>query len=166
MSIHPISSCYRTILRDSGLILLLSSVLGVGSNLIRPDMIPLIQPTEYEILVPCPETGGDAPAGSVDTSLLSDSNIFLIDARSASMFTEWHQSRAMNVPYDYLEPTNQKIVQQIARSGARGVLVYGDGDDPDSGEQLARELAGKGIRNVNFLKGGAPIMQGQGGGSE
>lgn len=159
MSMHPVSSGYRTILRDSGLILLLSGLLGIGSNLIRPDMIPLIQPTDYEILVPCPETGGDAPAVTVDTSLLSDPNILLIDARSASMFAEWRQSRAMNVPYDYLEPTNQEVVQQIASSGARGVLVYGDGDDPDSGEQLARELAGKGIRNVNFLKGGAPLLR-------
>ncbi len=38
------------------------------------------------------------------------------------------------------------------------MVVYGDGGDPDSGEQLARELAGKGIRNVGFVRGGAPAI--------
>jgi hypothetical protein len=39
------------------------------------------------------------------------------------------------------------------------VVVFGDGGDPDSGEQLARELAGAGIRNVVFVAGGAPRLQ-------
>jgi hypothetical protein len=37
-------------------------------------------------------------------------------------------------------------------------MVFGDGQDPDSGEQLARELAGRGIRNVRFVQGGAPAL--------
>jgi hypothetical protein len=38
-------------------------------------------------------------------------------------------------------------------------VVFGDGGNPDSGEQLAREIAGKGIRNVRFVEGGAPLLE-------
>jgi hypothetical protein len=50
-------------------------------------------------------------------------------------------------------------VHAIAASGASQVVVFGDGKDPDSGEQLARELAGRGIRNVRFVQGGAPALE-------
>ena len=69
----------------------------------------------------------------------------------------------MNVPYDYLDPTPPQVLRElaraIARSRARRVVVYGDGDRPDSGEQLAREISGHGIRNVCFIVGGAPALQ-------
>jgi 3-mercaptopyruvate sulfurtransferase SseA len=44
----------------------------------------------------------------------------------------------------------------ITRSNAKRVIVYGDGDNPDSGREWARLLSGGGIRNVNFIDGGAP----------
>lgn len=72
----------------------------------------------------------------------------------------------MNVPYDYLDPTPGSVIEElarrIARSKAQRVYVYGDGEDPDSGEQLAREISGKGVRNVFFVRGGAPALQEQG----
>ena len=69
----------------------------------------------------------------------------------------------MNVPFDYLDPTPKDVLKNLARkiavSGARRVIVYGDGDIPDTGEQLGREIAGYGIRNVFFLRGGAPVLK-------
>ena len=38
------------------------------------------------------------------------------------------------------------------------MVVYGDGGDPDSGEQWAALLSGAGIKNVVFVKGGAPAL--------
>jgi hypothetical protein len=63
------------------------------------------------------------------------------------------------VPFDYLTPTCAAEVRGIAASGASQVVVFGDGKDPDSGEQLARELAGLGIRNLRFVQGGAAALQ-------
>ncbi|MFH1437767.1 MAG: hypothetical protein ABIJ56_18815, partial [Pseudomonadota bacterium] len=52
-------------------------------------------------------------------------------------------------------------LKEIASSGASMVVVYGDGDDPDSGKELGRELAGQGIRNVHYVEGGAPAIRDQ-----
>ena len=53
----------------------------------------------------------------------------------------------------------EELARKIARSEAQRVFVYGDGDNPDTGEQLAREISGKGIRNVFFIEGGARTLQ-------
>jgi hypothetical protein len=39
------------------------------------------------------------------------------------------------------------------------VVVVGDGEDPDSGRELARELAGKGLKNMAYVTGGAPALK-------
>jgi len=39
------------------------------------------------------------------------------------------------------------------------VLICGDGDDPDSGELLAQEIAASGIKNVFFVSGGAKALR-------
>ena len=41
------------------------------------------------------------------------------------------------------------------------MVVYGDGLEPDSGEELAKEIAGKGIRNVSFVQGGVKALRAQ-----
>jgi hypothetical protein len=33
-------------------------------------------------------------------------------------------------------------------------VVFGDGSSPDSGQEMARELAGRGMVNVFFVDGG------------
>jgi hypothetical protein len=38
------------------------------------------------------------------------------------------------------------------------VIVYGDGGRPDSGEYLGKEISGRGIKNVYFIRGGAPAV--------
>ena len=42
---------------------------------------------------------------------------------------------------------------------ARKVIVYGDGDDPDSGRQLADAISGKGVKNVFHVRGGADALK-------
>ena len=102
---------------------------------------------------------GDAALLAPDSAALRDPRAAVVDARSAEAFARWHLTRAMNVPFDYLEATPPDIIRRIASSGAREVIVYGDGEDPDSGEQLARELSAKGLRNVHFVAGGAPAIE-------
>jgi predicted sulfurtransferase len=97
----------------------------------------------------------DAPA------LLAE-DTFVIDARSKEEFEAWRLRRAIHISYDYLDPTPKEVLEDlaetIARSRARRVVVYGDGDTPDTGEQLAKEVSGHGIKHVFFVKGGAPEL--------
>jgi hypothetical protein len=87
-----------------------------------------------------------------------DPRTLLVDARPAAEHAAWHPDRAVHLAFDYLAPAPKAEVSKIAASGATRVVVVGDGGDPDSGEQLARELAGAGIRNVFFVQGGAKAL--------
>jgi len=152
----------RTLL-EACLVVLGCSVLGAAVNLVHPRGIPLIARHAYETLVPCPEPGGEVGrVGPADPSLEAEGNVF-VDARDPGAAARWRFREAVNVPYDYLDPTPEEVLRDlarsIARSGARQVVVYGDGDRPDSGEQLAREISGHGIKNVVFVTGGAPALE-------
>ncbi|MFH1131634.1 MAG: hypothetical protein V1754_09875, partial [Pseudomonadota bacterium] len=69
-----------------------------------------------------------------------------------------------NITFDYLDPIPKEVLQDLARriasSKAQRVVVYGDGQNPDSGEQLGKELSIHGIKNIFFIKGGAPMLRG------
>ncbi len=149
----------RTAVRDALVVLLVCSAVGVASNALRPGRIAFVQRSEYQILVPCPEGSGDVQAIAADDPAIWDPRTLLVDARSAFERGRWHLRSALAVPFDYLEPTAPEQVHRIASSGAARVVVFGDGGAPDSGEQLAREIAGKGIRNVRFVQGGALLLE-------
>ena len=125
--------------------------------------IPMIAEQAYEVLVPCPEPGGVVTPVDATDAFKGSERTFWMDARPEEDYERWHHPQAANVTYDYLDPTPtpiiEELVRKIARSKAQRVFVYGDGDDPDTGEQLAREISGKGIRNVFFIQGGAPALR-------
>ena len=145
--------------RDAVIIVAACAALAFLFNTVRSEGIPLIQKEDYQILVPCPVTTGEVTR--IEPGLLRspDQGRLIIDSRALGEFTRWHVPEAMHVPYDYLDPTPPETIQRIASSGAQSVVVIGDGLDPDSGEQLARELSGKGIRNVAYVAGGAPAIR-------
>ena len=154
----PVQSLRATV-RDALLVLAACAAVGATINALRPGGIAFVQRSEYQILVPCPEGSGDAqPIPAADPAVW-DTHTLLVDARSAAEHQRWHPKGAIHIPFDYLEPTAAEQVRRIASSGASRVVVFGDGGNPDSGEQLAREIAGKGIRNVRFVEGGAPLLE-------
>ena len=151
--------------REALLIAVGCAVLAVLVNAVHPRGIPLVAERAYEVLVPCPEPGGEASPVEPGDPLLEAETTFVVDARSRVEAESWRFRDALNIPYDYLDPTPDEVLedlaQSLARSRARQVVVYGDGDDPDSGQQLAREIAGRGIKNVGFVRGGAPALERQ-----
>jgi hypothetical protein len=148
----------RLAARDAAITLLVSAAVGVVVNLVRPHGIPFVQQSQYQILVPCPEGSGEAPAIAAGDPALAEARTLLVDARPAAEHARGLVPGAINLPFDYLAPAPPAEVRRIVSSGAVRVVVFGDGGDPDSGEQLARELAGAGIRNVSFVAGGAPAL--------
>ena len=154
-----VAAAPRTIVRDALIVLGACAAVGSAVNLARPHGIPFVQKTEYQILVPCPEGSGEAPGLAASDPSIWEPRTLLVDARPAADHARWHPSGARNLPFDYLASAPKTEVGKIASSGAARVVVFGDGGDPDSGEQLARELAGAGIRNVFFVQGGAQALQ-------
>jgi hypothetical protein len=155
---------------EACLIVVACAALAPLINAFHPRGIPLVAHKEYETLVPCPEPGGEVLALEASDPALHDRASFFVDARGAEQAARWRYREAVSVPYDYLDPTPEETLKElarsIARSGAQRVVVYGDGDDPDTGELLGREISGHGIRNVHFVRGGAPALEAQDGAGE
>ena len=152
-----------TVLRDAVIAAGISFVAGLLVNLVRPDAIPFVADQPYELFVPCPEPGGEVTPMAADAPALLADDTFVVDARSKEEFDTWRLRRAINISYDYLDPTPKETLRElaetIARSRAKRVVVYGDGDTPDTGEQLAKEVSGHGIKRVFFVEGGAPELR-------
>lgn len=151
---------WRVVVRDAVVISAVSAVVGISVNGVRADGIALISFEPPDIFVPCPEPSGEAPPLSPQELLQSDPGILVIDARSRQDHDRWHVPGSLHIAFDFLDGVSTEDVRRVARSGASRVVVYGDGADPDSGRELARALAGKGIRNVFFITGGAPALKG------
>lgn len=149
----------KSIVRDATWVVVAAFALALCGNAARPGGLPLVADRPYRVLVPCPEVTGEATALAPTDPTLGDPRTLLLDARDAAAFAAWHAPAARSVPYDYLAPTSQETVREILASGAARVVVVGDGDDPDSGRELARELAGRGLQNVAFVTGGAPALK-------
>jgi hypothetical protein len=158
-AVPPLSAAFR----DAVMVTIACAVIGVTFNALRRNGIALIQQRDYQILVPCPVAEGYAQAIEAGSLAPGDPRILVIDARAVDDYRQWHFRGAINAVFDYLEPIEPSVIQKIASSGAQRVVVYGDGCDPDSGEQLAKELAGKGIRNVAFVRGGINRLKVAGG---
>jgi hypothetical protein len=151
------------VLRDAVIMTGLSFAVGLLIALVHPEAIPFIADQEYELFVPCPEPGGVANPVPADDPVLLGEDTFVVDARSREEFHAWHFREAVNVPYDYLVPTPEETLRDLARaitrSRARRVVVYGDGAASDTGERLAKEVSGHGIKHVLFVQGGAPELR-------
>lgn len=142
------------IARDAAVAAVGLSLLGVAVNAVRPGGIPLVATEEYEVFVPCPEPMGEVEGVPPGDPRLGDRRTLVVDARDPAAFAQWHLPGAWPIPFDYLEGVADEVVRRVASSGAAQVVVYGDGDDPDSGREMARELAGRGVRNVFYVMGG------------
>jgi rhodanese-related sulfurtransferase len=152
-------------IRDALLVLIIATTLALVINAFREDGIPLVAKEEYTILVPCPESMGEAIAINADDPLINNPASFLIDVRSRKEFDEWHLPQALNQPYDWLAEQDQvnekaaEIAKNIARSGKHHVVVYGDGGNPDAGRYWAASLSASGIKNVVYISGGADALR-------
>lgn len=150
------------ILRDAAIVTALSVVTALVVNAVRAEGIPLVQKEEYDILVPCPEPVGDPEKIAADDPRIKDDKSLLLDVRSKEEFTDWHLEGARNQPFDWLGPPVDEevgtVAKQVAASRAQRVIVYGDGDNPDSGREWAKLLSGARIKNVFYVEGGAPAL--------
>lgn len=150
-----------TIVRDAAITVALAAALAVASNLVRDSPLPWVAREPYALFVPCPEPLGEVTAVTPQDAPLGDGSL-VIDARPPEEYAAGHVAGARSVVFDYLDPVPDAAVRDVAASGAARVVVYGDGASPDSGHELARELSGRGVRNVLYVEGGAPALRAAG----
>jgi len=149
---------WRGALVEAAVIALAGGAIGLAVNLLRPEPLPWRASFPYETLVPCPEPIGDAAPMLPDDPALDDPRTVLVSALDAAASRALPLPPRLVIPYDYLDEVPMADVKAVAAVRGTRVLVIGDGQRPDSGEQLARELAWRGVRNVFFVQGGAPAL--------
>ncbi len=149
---------WRRACLEAAALVLAGGALGLAANLVRSDPLPWRAAAAYETLVPCPEPIGEATPLDPHDPALNDPRTVLVSALNAAESRSLPLVPRLIIPYDYLQEVAAADVRQVAAARAARVVVVGDGQRPDSGEQLARELAWRGIRNVFFVHGGAPAL--------
>ncbi|MBN2802729.1 MAG: rhodanese-like domain-containing protein [Deltaproteobacteria bacterium] len=156
------SSTLRRSFVEAVIIALIGSILGIAVSFVHPRGIPLVEDEPYEIIVPCKVPGGKVKP--VDPSILKADKVFIVDARSKEEFDLWHPQNASLLTYDFLDAVSQEdltnLANSIVKARALKVVVYGDGSNPDTGELLGKEISGRGIKNVYFIKGGIDTLKG------
>ncbi len=162
---NPLLPQLTRALRDALVVVAGSAVVALGFNAARASGLPLVARVPYAIHVPCPDTRGETEPLPASDPRLSLPSTLLLDARPAKDFAAWHPPQAQSLPYDFLEAVRKADLSRVLGAKASMVVVYGDGEDPDCGRELAKELASKGVRNVFYVEGGAPALSGSKGGS-
>jgi len=139
----------RNTVVQSGCILVLAVLCGLGVNLVRPDGLPMVQAQGSAVTLPSDETD----IAIKDALLLFASRRALfLDARSGFEFADGHIQGAVNIPVDDFERIFPGIEKDLA--GKDAVITYCDGERcPLSGE-LAEKLTSRGVKNVYVLKNG------------
>ena len=144
----------RALIKKTFLLTGAGILLGLLSNAVRPGGLPWAATQPYETFVPCPEPVKDVLPLDPGAFSVTDPSMLLIDARPNEAARCFQVPSALRVPFDYLRPVPDTMLKRIARSRAQKVIIFGDGGMPDNGHELARELAGGGIKNVFFVRGG------------
>ncbi len=130
-------------------------ILGLMFNAARSNSLPLTAKQPYETFVPCPEPIKEILSIDPGAFAMTDPAILLIDARPLETYSVPDMPSVFHIPFDYLRPVHDTLLKRITQSRVKKVITFGDGGTPDNGHELARELAGSGIKNVFFVEGGA-----------
>ena len=149
----------RRMIRDWVGLLLVSVVLGISVNALRPGGIPLVGRWETP-----PENGMVADAlGNVSFSearrLWRDGALF-IDARIDTDYASGHVPGALSLPVAAFDRRMPDMFDRIAKASA--IVVYCSGPDCPDGHTVGRFLSELGIGNIRVFTGGYPAWEKEG----
>ncbi|MBN2715613.1 MAG: rhodanese-like domain-containing protein [Deltaproteobacteria bacterium] len=148
---------------EAGVIAVTVFLTSLGINLVHPSRIPYIADAPYETMVPCPVQEGHVTPANPTAFATTSKHVLFVDAREKGDYDKWHYPGALLLTYDFLDPIPESelriMAQRIAALRATKVVVYGDGDDPDTGKLLGIDISASGINNVYFVRGGAAALE-------
>jgi len=146
-------------------VLIISTVLALGVNLVSPNAIPYIG--EYRelhsgdgpVLPPSAEPG-DPPYIAIDVAQFEfdHEEVIFVDARDPSEFECGTIPGSINMPFDYLPegPLKPYFDSSLARAALDTRLItFCSGEECDLSLHLARNLQYEGYTNVAIFFGGA-----------
>jgi len=141
-------------------ILAISTGLALLVNAARPGGISLIGrwPTHMSDkdgpVQPPSAQEGDPPFITLEEAATKyqSPDVIFIDARSTEDYAYGHISRAINIPFDYLDARLEASIDSLDRRN--GYVVYCGGDECETSLFLGRYMTGLGFPNVSIFFGG------------
>lgn len=154
---------------QAALILVLAIILGLGTNLLRSERLPLVADRFGERPVLAKE--GEGVLISVDEAmkLYESGKALFVDARDRASFLKGHIQGAVNVPWQNGDEAMDRLLE-IFPGPETIIVTYCDGEGCTLSTLLARRLLDMGLPHVRVLpngwttwKGrGLPVSQGEG----
>ena len=139
----------RSTVVQSGCIVVIAVLCGMGVNLVRPDGLPVVRAQGSAVTLPS-ESGEIAVKDAL--LLFASRRALFVDARSNFEFADGHIQGAVNVPVDDFETTFLRLADRFETVDA--VITYCDGERCPLSTDVAKLLINRGVKNVFVLKNG------------
>lgn len=146
-------------------LLVISTILGLGANLVSPNKIPYIG--HYRELssgdgpiVPPSAEAGDPPYIAIDVAEMEFGwgRAMFVDAREPEEFNCSTIPGSINLPFDYLPEENlEQYIDSVLNNPGKDkpIIVFCSGEECDLSLHLARNMQAFGYTNVSIFFGGA-----------
>jgi len=142
---------------QGGAILLLTSMIALFVNLLRPGGLPLVADWSPEAQLQM--DFGDSlmvPLDEAEALFFAQAAVFL-DARSSELFAEGHIQGAYNLPWEEFDRRFAAVISEIPQKPL--IITYCDGESCNLSKDLAMALIEKGYANVRVLVNGWTLWQ-------
>ncbi|ADU61529.1 MAG: rhodanese-like domain-containing protein [Pseudodesulfovibrio sp.] len=139
----------RRILFQSMSIVLLSAILALAANAVRPDAIPLIHAESSAVDL----AGGSDTIEIKDAAMLfASGRALFLDARTRLEYNYGHIRGALSLPPDEFGELYPLLAAKIRQ--AEILITYCDGERCPLSHELAEKLTAAGLVNVRVLVNG------------
>jgi rhodanese-related sulfurtransferase len=135
-----------------GALLILSASLAFISNAARETRLPLIMPFPPAYQCASLEKPGVAMDLHRALNFYGKPGTAFIDARKRNAFQQGHIEGARPIPYSFVEPLSQEIVDGL--KDYTHIIIYDNGKDSETSKLMAGELAQAGVKGVVYLEKG------------
>ncbi|TVM19259.1 rhodanese [Oceanidesulfovibrio indonesiensis] len=139
-------------------ILVVSALLALGVNAIRPDGLPVLHAGQ-ESAVTFDEASGEIALKDAALLFMTNRAVFL-DARSQFEYEAGHIQNSLSVPVEDFAYLFEEIEPQL--QGKEAIITYCDGERCPLSHELADLLEEKGFDNVYVLKNGWTLWKNEG----
>jgi rhodanese-related sulfurtransferase len=154
----------KTIVKQIGILLLISGVAAVVANSVHPRKIPCVQDWSQYVEAKAAQQKIKVIPLSVALDKFQSGTSSFVDARSRKEFSEAHIPGAVSIPVDTLEESFPLIIELL--DSGRELVVYCKNRDCDDSLVLAVELQAMGASNLVLYVDGFELWEEHGGAIE
>lgn len=138
-------------------LLVLAVIVGIGTNALRKDGIPLVG--DWSPAARLSETGGERTVISLEQAAdrFEKGTALFLDARPPGQYAEGHIRGAINLPWQSVDSYFMEVADRLSQSEM--LITYCDGESCELSHELALFLKEMGYGSVHVLINGWTIWK-------